>query len=256
MLNFEILIEDISKEVIEAGSLSKLKFILFEKEVDLRNSSGFEEDLIKHILTEVERKVIKHFKSLENLELNQKDYERLKQTWHDCLNCQEKFFVFSTKEEYGEQTVDTARRIVKFLEVNEKVKIYEPHQTLKYTLSYEQEVGTIVNEKGLKFSASRSLIRVYKSGVQLVANIHFFIRACPVCSRYAHYDGILTYCPECNESEYIAYPTIDIHYMMAPEYDEDSLGNRANSNYGHDDWSDEDIDDIFEGDPDNAWNVE
>ena len=44
--------------------------------------------------------------------------------------------------------------------------------------------------------------------------------------------------------------------MMAPEYDEDSLGNRANSNYGHDDWSDEDIDDIFEGDPDNAWNVE
>ncbi|MEI6509201.1 MAG: hypothetical protein WCO54_12010 [Bacteroidota bacterium] len=38
--------------------------------------------------------------------------------------------------------------------------------------------------------------------------------------------------------------------------DDNETYNSSNERYGHDDWSDDDIDDIFGGDPSNTWNVE
>jgi hypothetical protein len=258
MLSLESKIEQLKRDAIETTSPNDWRTVLSDKIKVLFPSNQFSEEHLAYILSDIERNVVSFFKPFDNMELTQKDYEKLKQTRHDCLSTKRMSFIFSKTEEYGEMSIERARLLIKYLEINNKVELYQPKETEKFHLSYEQHTGVLQNERGLKISPSRSMISVYKPDVQLIPNVHFFIRPCPVCSRYAEAYATLSWCPECNEHEYIAYPNTNIDDMMTPiyDYDEDDFPTRSNGRYGHSDWSDDDIDDIFEGDPDNSLNTE
>lgn len=251
----EKLIDKIKKDAIETGDSVNWKTILSERIKSLLSPPEFNEEITSHILEKVDEGVTSYFNKLDALSLTQRQYEKLKQSCHDCVHSGNNVFIFSTTDEYAEQSIQSAKNLIKYLEVSNKVEFYEPKETDKFILSVEDGKGELRNKQGIKLLPSRGLLNLYQQGDELIPNVDFFIRPCPVCSRYIEAEAVLLYCPECNKLQFIAYPFIEFERMMGPEHDDDYRG-QSNQRYGNDSWSDDDIDDIFEGDPGNTWNVD